>query len=101
MFLGTHPQIVDAWKDTHSNAESCASLHFINWPELKKCIDGPEGEKLIEANWKKTDALVPKHTSVPWIVVNDHYTKEVQKMAEFSLMEFLCKNYLKDVFECL
>lgn len=37
---------------------------------LRACASGPEGAALIAENEKETDALVPKHTFVPWIVVD-------------------------------
>src|SRR5699024_7883053 len=55
MFLGTHLQTTpDSWKDVKTNSESCANLLFIDWADVKRCVDGAEGEKLIEANWKRT-----------------------------------------------
>ena len=105
MFLGVH-RSVDSWKDTHFNAEACANLLFSNWgsTDLKKCIDGPEGEKLIEANWKKTEALKPKHTGVPWILVNEAvHTPEMQRQAQFSLKDYLCKEHFSkaNLLECM
>ncbi|KAH9388004.1 antigen processing and presentation of exogenous peptide antigen via MHC class I [Tyrophagus putrescentiae] len=105
MFLGVH-RAVDSWKDTHFNAEACANLLFSNWgsTDLKKCIDGPEGEKLIEANWKKTEALKPKHTGVPWILVNEAvHTPEMQRQAQFSLKDYLCKEHFSkaNLLECM
>lgn len=53
-----------------SRAEKCANDNGFSPAKLKQCADGEKGKSLEKLAASETDALVPKHTFVPWIVVN-------------------------------
>ena len=48
----------------------CARDAGIDFEVLNACKQGSEGEGLVFQNALETDALVPRHTGVPWVVFN-------------------------------
>lgn len=75
------------------NAEKCAKDLQIEWDPIAACYNGSEGNYLEHQMAQKTDALVPRHTYVPWIVVDGHHDERMQTDAQVALMEFLCDHY--------
>jgi interferon, gamma-inducible protein 30 len=56
--------------DGESRAETCAKENGMSHASLKTCATGDKGRSLEKLARSDTEALVPKHTFVPWIVVN-------------------------------
>lgn len=52
------------------NAASCAEKVDLSPNDVATCAEGEEGDALELAAAKETGALIPKHTFVPWVVVN-------------------------------
>lgn len=57
-------------KDGEKYAEKCAEENGYSGQKMKECATGSVGKELEKLAGSETDALVPKHTFVPWIVVN-------------------------------
>lgn len=53
-----------------SRAEKCAQDNGLSAVKVKECATGKRGDALEKLAGSETDGLVPKHTFVPWIVVN-------------------------------
>ena len=92
------PGIDSNWKNTYTNAEACANVQFGQqiWPTITECTGGPLGQELIIRNWQRTANLIPKHSYVPWIVIEGVHTEELQNEAQDALLSYLCSNYLTD-----
>lgn len=75
------------------NAKKCADDLHIEWGPISACYNGSEGNYLEHVMAQKTDALVPRHQYVPWIVVDGKHTEKMQDDAQDLLAEFLCDNY--------
>jgi len=78
---------------TIQRAQYCAEKLHVEWGPIAACYNGSEGNFLEHQMAMKTDALVPKHKYVPWIVVDGQHTEEMQTEAQIDLMAFLCKQY--------
>ncbi|XP_067411081.1 gamma-interferon-inducible lysosomal thiol reductase [Emydura macquarii macquarii] len=61
--------------------------------EIKACVTGDLGNKLMHRNAQLTDALVPPHNYVPWIVVNGKHTDALQARAQSALFRMVCEMY--------
>lgn len=51
-------------------AEKCADSVGLSWAELTDCASGTTGQELSEAARARTDALRPRHTWVPWVLLD-------------------------------
>ena len=60
---------------------------------IMECALGPEGQRLMHKIATKTNALIPSHTFVPWIVFNGIYSEEKQNEAEENLTKLICELY--------
>lgn len=56
--------------DGESRAEQCAKDNGMSHVNLKTCATGDKGRSLEKLAQSDTEALVPQHTFVPWIIVN-------------------------------
>lgn len=56
--------------DLEGKADRCADDAGFDPKETNKCVEGSQGESLEKEAADKTNALDPKHSFVPWIVVN-------------------------------
>uniref|UniRef100_A0A8C0HJY2 Gamma-interferon-inducible lysosomal thiol reductase n=1 Tax=Chelonoidis abingdonii TaxID=106734 RepID=A0A8C0HJY2_CHEAB len=54
------------------NLEACLQVYAptVQLAEIKSCVTGDLGNKLMHHNAELTDALKPPHNYVPWILVN-------------------------------
>eukprot|EP00111_Clytia_hemisphaerica_P000608 TCONS_00001756-protein len=76
-----------------ARAKHCADEMRIEWQPIFKCYNGSEGNFLEHQVAVKTDSLEPKHTWVPWIVLDGAHTKEIQDAATTNLSKLLCEQY--------
>ena len=60
--------------DWTAQGKKCAASNGLDWAEISKCATSDEGLQYHADMGKITDALVPAHTYVPWVVVNDQHT---------------------------
>jgi len=58
---------------------------------IKECSEGPEGKRLMHKLAVRTASLIPKHTWVPWIVIDGVFRKEYQDQAVENLQKLICK----------
>ncbi|XP_017492951.1 PREDICTED: gamma-interferon-inducible lysosomal thiol reductase-like, partial [Rhagoletis zephyria] len=81
------------WHNTQATAETCSNQLGLDWPKIKSCAEGSEGERLLIANSLKTFNLSPEHNYIPWVVIDKAHTTELQRQSESHLLKFLCDNY--------
>lgn len=77
-------------------AAECARIHTknpVNFDDLSDCANGALGNQLKYSAGFYTHKLIPPLTYIPWIVVDNIHTAEIQRSAEFSLKEFICDYY--------
>lgn len=79
--------------DPIAAAEKCITDAKQDWNAINKCAKGEEGNGLMHKSGMKTDALEPKHTYVPWILVNGKHSEELQQKAQNDLPKLLCEMY--------
>ncbi len=48
----------------------CSNQLGLDWPKIKSCAEGSEGERLLIANSLKTFNLSPEHNYIPWVVID-------------------------------
>jgi len=65
----------------------------LNWTQLKECTEGSQGDRLLVAYSHKTFNLNPQHKSVPWIVIDETHTDDIQRQSENNLLKYLCDTY--------
>ena len=46
-----------------------------------------------------TESLSPRHNYIPWLVVDDTHTDEIQSEAEFNFLQFVCATYTGELPE--
>ena len=80
-------------KPSLENAQKCAEDLDIEWAPISSCYNGSEGNFLEHQMAQKTDALQPKHTYVPWLVIDGVHTEKMQEQAQNNLAGFICKQY--------
>lgn len=80
-------------KDPHTVAKQCAKDLGIDYSPIDACQSGPLGNRLEHEMALKTEALVPKHQYVPWIVLNGKHTEKIQDKAQDNLLKLLCEYY--------
>lgn len=73
--------------------QRCASNYGLNWASISTCAYGPQGIQLHYQYGVKTNNLVPKHTYVPWIVVNGQHSTASENAVQSNMVSFICKTY--------
>ncbi|CAL1579210.1 unnamed protein product [Knipowitschia caucasica] len=86
---------MEAAADVVQAAQACVELYApqLPWDRLADCVKGDLGNQLMHENAKKTKALSPPHTSVPWVTVDGVHTEELQEKALSSLVSLVCSKY--------
>ncbi|XP_064479450.1 gamma-interferon-inducible lysosomal thiol reductase-like [Ornithodoros turicata] len=70
--------------------EECANAIANNWDEIERCATSKWGLKLQGEMGRKTWNLDPPHGYVPWILVNNEHTDDLQGMAQSDLLQLVC-----------
>lgn len=75
--------------------EKCAKELAIEFEEIKKCFNGPEGDKLLAEMGDKTEEENKKHgrNYVPWIVLNGHHDDDTEGKMQSNLKHVVCETY--------
>ena len=60
---------------------------------ISSCWNSQAGVDLEHANALLTDALVPSHQYVPWVVGQGVHSDDVQDQIQTSLLTYVCANY--------
>lgn len=60
---------------------------------VNECANGPEGARLMHKIAVRTNGLNPKHTYVPWLLLNGIHTEEYDNEATTNLMGLVCSLY--------
>lgn len=61
--------------------------------KLITCANGKLGNSLLYAAGVRTIELIPKKNWIPWIVVNNIHTDQIQNDAETNLVRVVCQFY--------
>jgi len=61
--------------------------------KLNTCASGKLGNSLLYASGVRTMDLIPKKNWIPWIVVNNLHTDQIQSDAETNLVNLICQYY--------
>jgi interferon gamma-inducible protein 30 len=61
--------------------------------KLITCANGKLGNSLLYAAGVRTIELIPKKNWIPWIVVNNIHTDQIQNDAETNLVKVVCQFY--------
>ncbi|XP_026475390.1 GILT-like protein 1, partial [Ctenocephalides felis] len=73
--------------------QMCAQKHQVQQYEaIVNCANGTEGSSLLASFGEKTHKLSPPLTSVPTIVFNSQYDRNLQSLAESNFVMAVCKN---------
>ncbi|KAI1285042.1 Gamma-interferon-inducible lysosomal thiol reductase [Halotydeus destructor] len=82
--LGRHPD---------TELQKCALESGLSWQKLTACSSSAEGQQILAQNGRRTDALEPRHNFIPWIIINDVYSKVNQHMALVNLKKLVCSTF--------
>lgn len=83
----------DNWKQTMTTAQKCSERLNLEWTQVKDCIEGSQGDRLLVAHSHRTFNLEPPHKSVPWIVIDGVNTDQIQRESEKNLLKYLCDTH--------
>ncbi len=61
--------------------------------KLNTCASGKLGNSLLYASGVRTMDLIPKKNWIPWVVVNNLHTDQIQSDAETNLVNLICQYY--------
>ena len=79
--------------DFVAQGQRCAAKYSMDWNTINTCANGAEGNKLMYDISVATDKLVPAHTYVPWIVVNDKHTTSSENAIISNMVRYVCSIY--------
>lgn len=74
----------------HEAGEECARGIARNWDAIQRCAHGGKGLRLQDQMSERTWNLDPPHHYVPWIVLNEEHSDEIQAMAQTDLLQVVC-----------
>ena len=74
-------------------AQRCADKHAVSLDKLIQCANSSLGNQLLYGSGVITEQLIPKKNYVPWIVVDNLHTSQMQTDAESNLIDFICREY--------
>lgn len=77
------------------NSLKCAKKHSIDVQKLEACIQGSQGDQLMDKLAKRTDHFrnAVRSFYVPWVIINEQH----QDQARSDLLGYLCDNYFYNV----
>ena len=79
----------------------CASLYpQLNSDKMIDCANGPAGTQLLLSMGLYSKIRQKDLNWVPWIVINDVHTKDMQTNAENDLVTYLCQNFYESLDRC-
>ena len=77
-----------------SVAQTCAAQNNItDVNSIQTCMRSTMGNTLEHKVALQTDALVPSHRYVPWLVANGQHTDAIQNDVGSNLLSYVCRNY--------
>ena len=74
-------------------AHKCAKKFGLDYSQIISCVKGRVGNKLEHKMAKKTIALDPPQTYVPWVTLNGVHTESIQTAATDNLIKLICDTY--------
>ncbi|KAI1286750.1 Gamma-interferon-inducible lysosomal thiol reductase [Halotydeus destructor] len=78
---------------SRDSVKKCAEASGVDFDSLDNCATQSSGQQLEYKMALKTDALVPSHEYVPWILINDVHTEVDQESAQDDLLKLVCSRY--------
>ncbi|XP_039194423.1 gamma-interferon-inducible lysosomal thiol reductase [Crotalus tigris] len=90
---------MESSNDVIGSLPLCLKLYAPNasLADIKACVNGDVGNKLMHRNAELTRALKPRHEYVPWILINGVHTEKLQTQAQDSLFNLVCSLYKGDL----
>eukprot|EP01099_Mayorella_cantabrigiensis_P002518 TRINITY_DN209_c0_g1_i2.p1 TRINITY_DN209_c0_g1~~TRINITY_DN209_c0_g1_i2.p1 ORF type:complete len:223 (-),score=35.87 TRINITY_DN209_c0_g1_i2:88-756(-) len=80
--------------DVTKDGKTCATSLGINWDPISACANGTQGNQYEHEMAVATNNLVPAHTYVPWIIINDiSHNDDLQNWAQQNLLSLVCYLY--------
>ncbi|KAF2896206.1 hypothetical protein ILUMI_09965 [Ignelater luminosus] len=79
----------------------CAENVGVNFTSINECFKNGQGDELLIKYGERTNAVSPKISYIPTIIINDVFSQEVQNNAEFDLLNTVCKHLSKKPPACL
>lgn len=79
--------------DFSAQGQRCATKFNLDWNAINTCATGAEGNKYMYDFAVATEKLVPAHTYVPWIVVNDRHTTSSENAVIANMVRYVCSIY--------
>uniref|UniRef100_A0A2P2I298 Gamma-interferon-inducible lysosomal thiol reductase-like n=1 Tax=Hirondellea gigas TaxID=1518452 RepID=A0A2P2I298_9CRUS len=73
--------------------KKCAEQLNVDFDPILMCSLSREGDEVLHEVAVATDNLQPKHTYVPWMVINNIHTEEIQSAALSDLKKYICGVY--------
>lgn len=81
----------DTQEEINEIARQCLVKSAAAYTNIHACANSVKGSELLYAAGVKTKGLDnPPMNYIPWFVLNDIHTTEIQQKAEFELEEFIC-----------
>lgn len=83
----------DNTTDFIAQGQRCAAKYSLDWQTINSCVNGPEGNRLMYEIAVATESLNPKHTYVPWIVVNGQHSTSSENAIIKNMVQYVCSIY--------
>ncbi|XP_078411981.1 gamma-interferon-inducible lysosomal thiol reductase-like isoform X1 [Cetorhinus maximus] len=79
-----------------TEAQRCLQVHepTVFWDTINSCVNGDQGNELMHQNAQMTNELDPPHNYVPWVLINEEHSEDLQHQAETDLFNLLCRTYI-------
>ncbi|KAG7167879.1 GILT-like 2, partial [Homarus americanus] len=75
------------------NGKMCAEKMGFKWDPIKECVDSVEGQQLLYQEGVKQNRLSPAVDYIPWIIINDVFSRANLDEAQVDLIGLVCNTY--------
>ncbi|CAL4068498.1 unnamed protein product [Meganyctiphanes norvegica] len=72
---------------------NCSVTVGVAWDPIETCINSLEGQILLHDVALRQEKLIPKVKYVPWILINDHWSEELEDASTSNLKKVVCEFY--------
>jgi interferon gamma-inducible protein 30 len=79
--------------DWTAQGKKCATQVGVSWDDISACSTSKQGNTWEAEFGDLTDNLVPKHTYVPWVVVNNQHTESSENAVISNMVRYVCSIY--------
>jgi len=84
---------IDTTGNFDDAGSQCATTYNLDYSQVEVCANGDLGNSLVHAAAVVTEALIPAHQYVPWVVVDGEHNVASEGLILTNILSFICNNY--------